>query len=694
MKFRLLVLVFLALFALTACVSLADDVTPPPGYVAPAPAVTSAPLYPLSAPNPSAAQANFLQSCEPCHGATGMADGSMADRLEGVVIPKFAEPTLARQASPERWFQAISLGNMQNFMPPFEGSYTAPERWDLVAYTYTLSLTPEELQNGKALYQANCAGCHGEQGSNIPKADLSNQQFMASRSNQALFDAITKGVAPSMPAFDNFSEGARWDMTNYVRSLTLNFGAAFETVAAVEPATATPSPEPTAQPEAEATPDGEATEESTATDEASATQETPEAESTAEGTQGEATPTPEATAVAEIPEGTIVIRGQVFSSEITQFPAGATVTIKYLPGGVPPGHMSLNPSVLSSVPLDEQGNFVLSNVSVEDVAGLPSVKVFAEFVDDRNAAFVSEMQEITPQALTTNEFVLNVQHGYTSDTSGLVMEELRIFVEFFVNEQNPSEYQPEFVSVYLGSNTSNLAIELESPGIVFNAPANATSPLEVLDDGDPERYSLLSDKSFADLGVIMPGDYLAVYRYQMPYADQRVEVLHSVDLDVASVVVLVPSGVSVTGTNLIFLQEWRTGNEPDARVYNVYSSTGASLPAGATFDFAVSGVPTVTTPPITPEDDATRNLLFGAGALGITLILAGVWMYVRDRKAQQKADDSDDDTDFDDDEEMDDEESILDAIVNLDDEYRAGNISEEVYQSRRAALKDRLQKLL
>jgi hypothetical protein len=69
-------------------------------------------------------------------------------------------------------------------------------------------------------------------------------------------------------------------------------------------------------------------------------------------------------------------------------------------------------------------------------------------------------------------------------------------------------------------------------------------------------------------------------------------------------------------------------------------------------------------------------------------------MYVRDRKAQQKADDSDDDTDFDDDEEMDDEESILDAIVNLDDEYRAGNISEEVYQSRRAALKDRLQKLL
>jgi hypothetical protein len=73
------------------------------------------------------------------------------------------------------------------------------------------------------------------------------------------------------------------------------------------------------------------------------------------------------------------------------------------------------------------------------------------------------------------------------------------------------------------------------------------------------------------------------------------------------------------------------------------------------------------------------------GALGLVLILAGVWMYLRDRNRPAEELDEDEEED-----EFDSDDEILDAILTLDDLHRAGKIPDEAYQSRRAELKTRL----
>lgn len=48
-------------------------------------------------------------------------------------------------------------------MPSFQ-SLADQDIWDLVAWVWRSNTTPQELQQGKQLYQTNCAACHGETG--------------------------------------------------------------------------------------------------------------------------------------------------------------------------------------------------------------------------------------------------------------------------------------------------------------------------------------------------------------------------------------------------------------------------------------------------------------------------------------------------------------------------------------------------
>ncbi|MCF6278648.1 MAG: hypothetical protein L3J16_07870, partial [Anaerolineales bacterium] len=59
MKFRYIILLALMTVLLSGCVSLAEDVTPPPNYVPPTPRPTAAPVWPETAPKAANGAAIF-----------------------------------------------------------------------------------------------------------------------------------------------------------------------------------------------------------------------------------------------------------------------------------------------------------------------------------------------------------------------------------------------------------------------------------------------------------------------------------------------------------------------------------------------------------------------------------------------------------------------------------------------------------
>ena len=119
-----------------------------------------------------------------------MGDGPNSAILENPV-PALGSEELARGAAPSDWHSIVTQGNMQAFMPPFS-SLSDQERWDVVAYLYTLSAPQDMVLQGEAVFLENCAGCHGEDGRK-GVVDLRDSAFMSESSAEDLFSASQRG---------------------------------------------------------------------------------------------------------------------------------------------------------------------------------------------------------------------------------------------------------------------------------------------------------------------------------------------------------------------------------------------------------------------------------------------------------------------------------------------------------------------
>ncbi len=635
MKLLHLVLGIAAVILLPACnFTLAEDVTPPPGYVPPTPAATLGPLYPAQAPSTDNGALIFAEKCAPCHGETGLGDGEQGIQLN-VTVPAFGLPEIARPASPAQWYTVVTQGNIERFMPPFV-SLSDQERWDVVAYAMTLHTSEEEIAKGKELFEANCANCSTD--------FFIDQMNMSSLSGVELARIARQGN-DQVPAFGvTLSEEEVWAVAAYLRTLS------FDTAPIVS------------APASSATPDAVILSETLPPTEAGTlvVKGTPVEETES------VTATGESTAAARQGFGTVT--GSVDNKTGAALPSDLSVTLRGYDHGADP---SAGPQEVfaAEAPVTADGSFTFENIE------FPPSRIFiAELTfDGMDLQSGFGIVEEGTNSLSLPPITL---YRKTEDASALVIDETRIFLEY-------GRDTVQIFSVYSFHNPGDeiIVVKLHGNGeIPFIKAPEGSSGFGYEPTQDSERF-LSTENGFA----IPPSEnsYGMITYASVPTA-REFEFHQEFVLPAATVTLFVPEGVTIesdqsTDLGVQAIQDF---------TFQIYEL--GTVTAGETLNLTVSGTPQQ--PASAPEEaTANRNLLIGAGAVGIALILAGAWMHlrVRDRGSGELADDeATGDNDFDS------SDDVIDAIVALDDLHRAHKISDAAYQKRRTELKEILKGMM
>jgi mono/diheme cytochrome c family protein len=630
MKFRLAMIVTLTLLLAACNFSLAEDVTPPPGYVSPTPAPTLGPLFPAKAPSTANGALIFAEKCAPCHGGTGMGDGKQGIQL-GVTVPAFGLPEVAHSASLAQWYTTVTQGNMERFMPPF-ASLNDQERWDVVAYAMTLHTSEAQIAKGKQLFEANCAGCSTD--------FFKDQTKMAALSEVELARIVKQGNDQVKPFGAKLSDDDIWAVTAYLRTLS------FDTAPIAAAPASTASPEPVTVTGTPSTPATQGTAVGTAV-------------STVAGTEAPAAT--EATTVAKAGFGSV--SGSIENKTEKDLPADLKVTLRGFDHGADP---NTGPQEVLSQEgsIKQDGSFVFENVE------MPLNRIFVADLTFEGTDLQSGFA-IVKEGDTSLTLPAIVLYTKTEDTSKLVIDEAHIFLEYTTDGI-------QVVNVYVFHNPTN---EMIVAGLKENSkiPAFIDIPAGASELGYETMQGSENIQTKAGLAIPPSKDkdtYGVIAYASLPTA-KKFELSQHFALPVATVNILVPEGVTVKGVLLkdLGVQAMQSFN------FQAYQLEGVR--AGADLKLTVSGTPKKTSSSGPAPATSNQNLLIGVGALGMVLILAGVWMYLRDRNRAEEAGGAEDEKD-----EFGSAEDVMDAIIALDDLQRAKKISEAAYQKRRAELKE------
>lgn len=652
MKLRFALLFLLIPLLVSGCgISLAEDITPPPDYQSPTPGPTKSPLYPLTPMNLANGQSIYTEKCAPCHGDQGLGDGSMASSLQ--VPPKaIGDPSIASRASLVNWYTTVTEGNINSFMPPFNGSLSDAERWDVVAYSLSLGgFNLDSIERGKQAYTQSCEECHGPDGKLVSTADFSDQIMMSKLSQNDIINFIVVGVGEMKGFGDSISTADLEAIAAYLRSKTLDM----ENLPATEQSSST---------------------ETTTTESDTTDSTTAEAVGTGTGTTdttAESNPTETDPVTAETePENAF---GEIFGL-VTNGSASAPASgVKVVLHGFTHDFdtQQFTEQLTLDTLTDSSGNYKFSSID------LLKYQAFYISIDQGELVYASE-----PAFSTGAESELTIPltiYDTTTDKSGIVVDQTHIIL----NYTQPDTVQViEFIILSNNSNATVIGTD-EQPGIVNIPLPDGYQNLQFEEGVLGERY-LETENGFADTLSIYPGaqSQQIVFAFDLPleqssipfFGKPKVELNQTFELNTKAVSVLVPEGIKVNAPGM--------GVQPITDMGNgTKYQTFIASPNVSNYEVAFTAEGTLSGSAVSSTNSQT-GMIIGIAALGVVLILVSVILYIKNRKAEDELL-----MEIEDEEESEGEltqDAILDAIIALDDQYKAGNISEKAYHSRRQDL--------
>ncbi len=379
------------------------------------------------------------------------------------------------------------------------------------------------------------------------------------------------------------------------------------------------------------------------------------------------------------PESEVVSTGSIMGTVINgsggDLPEGFTIQLEAYDHDMMSGGFSIVFTLETTMNAD--GSYLFEEIE------MPEGRAFVATIIEGNAVHSSQ-----PNFATKGNTELDLPITYyesNTDASQLSIDRLHIFFE-------PPDTEAEIahiVEVFVISNPTLYVVTAEEGQAVmeFVLPEGAMN-IEFDDGVFGERYTETAT-GFGDTSPILPGmgrQEIVVF-FDMPYkksflAGNQLDFVQKIEYPVDSAIVMAPQGLKIESDLLTESGE----RESQGLIFKTFSSQ--PLPIGATFKMSVSGKVSMEATGV--ETNPQENIIYGALALGVVLIGVGVWFYFRDR--------DEDDTDYEEDAdasaEIDDVDELMDAIIALDDAYRSGDLSKEVYQKRRAALKKQLKELV
>lgn len=140
-------------------------------------------------PSLARGEALYAESCQQCHGATGVGDGSLAVSLD----PPPADLTntaVLRSSSPVDFFRKLNVGVAGTAMPAFNEQYGLDDRWSLALYSSLLRYSRRHVEEGATELGRLCGDCE------LVVSDFELTSLLSDDSLAAVVAARVNGVRP------------------------------------------------------------------------------------------------------------------------------------------------------------------------------------------------------------------------------------------------------------------------------------------------------------------------------------------------------------------------------------------------------------------------------------------------------------------------------------------------------------------